>query len=363
VDARVERLQRQCVEQPGVLSLAGGLPAPETFPLAELAHSLTQVGPSALQYDWPEGRKGLREWIAERLSRRGAKVSSEDVLVTSGAQQALDIAVALSDDRAGAIAVPRACYPGAIDLFRARGARLTQDPHSASLVYSMPALANPTGRALPASQTAAWLGSGVSLLEDDAYAELRFDGRLLEPLLARAPERVLHVGTLSKTLCPGLRIGWLVAPSHLRARARREKQLTDLQGNTLAQRIVEGYLAHEDYERRLERLRAFYACRAEVLVTSLRRELPSARFVEPEGGFSLWLETEEEGDDVTLLRLALRHGTSFDPGSDFVAENTGGPLCLRLAFSSLPVASIPEAVKRLARAFTDYGRGSTALFA
>jgi 2-aminoadipate transaminase len=346
-----------------VLSLAGGLPAAETFPLAELARSLGAVGPSALQYDWPEGRKGLREWVAERLSLRGAKVSSEDVLITSGAQQALDIAVALSEEAAGTIAVPRACYPGAIDLFRARGAHLTLDEGSASLVYAMPALANPTGVAQPASQADAWLSSRVSLLEDDAYAELRFDGRLLEPLLARAPERVLHVGTLSKTLCPGLRIGWLVAPPHLRARARREKQLTDLQGNTLAQRIVEGYLEQEDYEQRLERLRAFYASRAEALVASLRRELPGARFVEPEGGFSLWLETEEEGDDVHLLRLALRHGTSFDPGSDFMPEKAGKQICLRLAFSSLPATSIPEAVKRLARALSEHKRGSAALHA
>jgi 2-aminoadipate transaminase len=175
VDVRVERLQRQCVTQPGILSLAGGLPAAETFPVAELARSLGCVGPSGLQYDWPEGRQGLREWIAARLMRRGASVSADDVLVTSGAQQALDMAVALSGHTADTVAVPSACYPGALDLFRARGLRLTDDARSASLIYAMPAIANPTGLALPSATSEAWMTARSLVLEDDAYAELRFD--------------------------------------------------------------------------------------------------------------------------------------------------------------------------------------------
>jgi 2-aminoadipate transaminase len=343
-----------------VLSLAGGLPAVETFPHGELLRSLERAGPSALQYDWPEGRKGLRDWIAQRLARRGAKVSPEDVLVTSGAQQALDIALSLAEGTTQTIAVPPTCYPGALDLFEARGARLVTDERAASLVYAMPAVANPTGLGAPPGTADAWARARTTLLEDDAYAELRFDGSLPAPLLARAPEHVLHVGTLSKTLCPGLRIGWLVTPERLRERARRYKHVTDLQGNSFAQRVVEGYLAREDYDRRLLRLRRFYARRAEALVAALRRELPSCSFAEPEGGFSLWVETEEPRDDVRFLRLALKHGSSCDPGGDFCVERTGGPLCFRLAFSSLPPRSMPEAVKRLARALAEYARRTAA---
>jgi 2-aminoadipate transaminase len=360
VDARVERLQRQGVTQPGILSLAGGLPASETFPVAELARSLGCVGPSELQYDWPEGRQRLREWIAARLTRRGARVSPDDVLVTSGAQQALDMAIALSGPGVDSVAVPSACYPGALDLFRARGLRLTDDARSAPLIYAMPVVANPTGLALPSATSEAWLAARSLVLEDDAYAELRFDGQTPPPLLARAAERAFHVGTLSKTLCPGLRIGWLVVPAHLREKARREKQLADVQGNTFAQRIVEGYLAQNDYERRLERLRRFYALRAEALAAALRKHVRSCSFAEPQGGFSIWLEVDAEGDDVGLLRLALQYGTSFDPGRDFRFGSEQGRLCLRLAFSSLAPHAIPEAVQRLARALAEYRRGASA---
>ncbi len=339
-----------------MLSLAGGLPAPETFPLAELAGALGCAGPDALQYDWPEGLGTLRSWVAERLKARRANVDSDQVLITSGAQQALDIAVQLGCHDGESIRVPGACYPGALELFAARGLRLVSDFGTADATYAMPLVSNPTGLALSIPARAALLEGHGYVVEDDAYADLRFDGQAPPPLVATAPERVFYVGTFSKTLCPGLRVGWLVTPKRFRRAARRVKRVTDLQANSLAQRVLAGYLARENFDARLVRLRRFYAERAEALASALKRYLPSVSFHEPQGGFSLWAETEEPGDDVELLATAVRHGVSVDPGRDFRPSGNSEPIALRLAFSSVPRERVNEAVIRLARAFHAFAR-------
>ena len=351
VDTRVEHLQRKCVQTRGLLSLAGGLPATETFPLAALARALEQAPPDALQYDWPEGRSALRAWVAGRLAQRGAAVDPDDVLLTSGAQQALDLAVRVALPEGGRIAVPDACYPGALEVFSAYGADLVGPQATAALAYTMPVVENPTGRELGEAERAALLDGTAWILEDDAYAELRFDGRVPSPLLAAARERVLHVGTLSKTLCPGLRVGWLVVPPRLREAVRRVKHVVDLQGSTLAQSIVERYLAENDYDARLVELRRLYSAKADVLGDALARRLPECQFERPGGGFSLWVTTGNTGDDVDLLRVAMQKGTSFDPGRDFRRDGASRPLSMRLAFSSIATSDIEEAVKRLALAF------------
>lgn len=357
MDRQVEELQRRCVARPGVLALAGGMPSPETFPMVALAKALGETPRDALQYDWPEGRAGLRGWIAARLQRRGAEVSAADVLVTSGAQQALDIAVQLTLPAGRRFSVPDSCYPGALELFAASGCELVSPGERADLDYAMPAVQNPTGCALPRAERAALLARGAWILEDDAYAELRFDGQAPPaPLLAASRDRVLHVGTLSKTLCPGLRIGWLVTPISLRDAARRAKVRADLQGNSLAQSVVERYLELEDYDTRLGTLRSFYARNADALLEAMRRHLPGCSFEMPEGGFSIWVTTSEAWDEVEVLRAAVARGTSFDPGSSFRRDGAKSPFAMRLAFSTLAPADLEEAVRRLARAFGDVSK-------
>jgi 2-aminoadipate transaminase len=356
LDSRIDRLQRRCVAKPGVLSLAGGLPANETFPTSALARALSRAGTDALQYDWPEGRQALRTWVAARLKRRGATVEPDEVLITSGAQQALDIAVQIGCKRGDAMRVPAACYPGALELFSARGLRLVSEDAAAEVTYVMPLVENPTGLAVPLPARASLLRSEGYIVEDDAYADLRFDGRSSPPLLASVPDRVFYVGTFSKTLCPGLRVGWLVTPRNLKRGARRAKRIIDLQANSLAQRVLEGYLAQENFDERLDWLRLFYAERAEALVAALRSELPSLSFLEPEGGFSVWAVSEEPGDDVEFLAMAHRYGVSVDPGRDFRPSGDSEPIAFRLAFSSLPPERMREAVRRLARAFHAFTR-------
>jgi 2-aminoadipate transaminase len=348
----IERLQRRSAEQPGVLALGGGLPAEETFPVRALAQALSGVGRDALQYDWPEGRSGLREWVARRLRERDVNVDESEVLITSGAQQALDIALQVSTEPGSAIGVPEACYPLALALFRARGMSPESKLVTEATEYTMPGVANPTGLALAPEERVRLLARGRPILEDDAYGDLRF-GAPVPPLRASAPDRVFLIGTFSKTLCPGLRVGWLVAPSGYRELIRRAKQISDLQANSLTQAILERYLETEDFSERLAWLRTFYARRAGALCEALRRRIPSLRFREPEGGFSLFAELDDAGDDAELLRIALRHGVCFDPGSDFRASPGRHPLCFRLAFSSLPPRRMDEAVRRLARALAE----------
>ena len=359
MDDRIERLQRRSAKTEGILSLAGGLPADELFPRQKLASAfLSVVGRrncEALQYGWPEGSEGLRGWIAERLRARGADVRPDDVIVTSGAQQALAIAVDLIGIDGRVVATEEETYPGALDLFRDRGAKtVASGPTTdadASCIYIVSGASNPRGLPLSEQRRAKLLASGRPLIADEAYAELRFDGYVPPPFLVDARDRTFHIGTFSKTLCPGLRVGWLVPPPGHLGEALRVKRDLDLQAGSLAQAVVEGYLALGDFDHRLVRARKTYASRASRLERALRKWLPDARFVEPEGAFAIFVETDLEGvDEAHALAIANAHGVSYDPGSMFRPGAQVDPFGFRLCYSSRTGDEIDEAVRRLARA-------------
>jgi 2-aminoadipate transaminase len=359
MDDRIERLQRRSAKNEGILSLAGGLPANELFPRQKLASAFLSVvsrpNCEALQYGWPEGSEGLRKWIADRLRGRGADVSPDDVIVTSGAQQALAIAVELIGIDGRVVATEEETYPGALDLFRDRGAKTASASRAtnadAACIYVVAGASNPRGLPLSELRRAELLASGRPLLVDEAYAELRFDGYVAPPFLVDARDRTFHIGTFSKTLCPGLRVGWLVAPPELAADALRVKRDLDLQAGSMAQAVVEGYLALDDFDQRIVRARKTYASRAGRLVRALRRYMPEARWVEPEGAFAVFVETDLEGvDEAHALAIANAHGVSYDPGSMFRPGAALDPFGFRLCYSSRTGEEIEEAVQRLARA-------------
>src|SRR5258706_408282 len=158
---------------------------------------------------------------------------------------------------------------------------------------------------------------GAAILEDDAYADLHFAGAAGPPLLARDRRRVWHIGTLSKSLCPGLRVGWLVPPRAQREAAIESKRQVDLQANSLSQAILEDFLGNIDFDALTSKASRFYARRARRLARALRRHLCTWRFRAPVGGFAIWAETDVEGDDASFLEVALQQGVSFDPGSSF----------------------------------------------
>jgi 2-aminoadipate transaminase len=366
MDDRIDAIQRRTAGNPRVIGLAGGLPSEAQFPKRELTRSfirvLGQSGAPALQYGWAEGFESLRELVASRLRARGAAVAAGDVIVTSGAQQAIAIALEVICKPGDRIGVAPETYPAALDLMRERRLRPVASATGVRAHYAMPALGNPSGERLDAGARDALLAGGAPIIEDDAYADLRFDGTAPRPLLAEAPAQVFHVGTLSKTLCPGLRIGWLVAPRRFHKRALRIKQGSDLHASTLAQAIVADLLgatpgsAGLDFEARLVRLRRFYRARAAALARALRAHLPEWRFSDPQGGFAIWARAEHGPraprlDEKILLEAAAEEGVMIDPGSMFRANRSATPMAIRLCFSAAPPTSFDEGVRRLGRAW------------
>lgn len=359
MDDEIDALTRRSAGDASVIALGGGLPAVETFPRAKLAAAFARSirdDDSALQYGWPEGRERLRDAIAKRLRARGADVTREDVIVTSGAQQAIAIAASLCCGANDLVYAGEESYPAALDLFRMRSLVPTSRLDGASAIYVMPAISNPRGRTLSPTDRAALLERDLPIIEDDAYADVCFDPPVPAPMLAHARDRVFHVGSFSKTLAPGLRVGYLVAPRDRVEEVQARKHAQDLQANSLAQTIVEHYLEDGDFDAHLERLRGFYARRARCLGAALRTYVPGVRFEAPVGGFSIWVETSLPGDEAELLARGIEHGVSFDPGRSFSVERRRSEITMRLSFSQSSEGEIEEGARRLARALAAFAR-------
>ncbi|HEY5950709.1 MAG TPA: PLP-dependent aminotransferase family protein [Kofleriaceae bacterium] len=349
MDPRFIELQKAAAERADVIGLAGGLPADELLPHEELGRALAEVTTSredALQYGWPEGVEQLRTWIANRLAARGATVDPERVIITAGAQQALSIVGALFSDRA--IAVGDATYPAAIDAFTRGGARVVARGGEAR--YLIAGVSNPQG--VPGDERV-----GGTLIVDEAYAELRFDGKLPPLLLDDAPDRVWHIGTISKTLAPGLRVGWLVPPDAQHAAALDLKHAADLQTASISQAALARMLSRLDYDAFVANARAAYTKRAAALVDGLHRHAPALRFTEPQGGFSIWIETDVKGDEIALLEAALAEGVMIDPGSEFRPEPSPY-IAFRLCYSHGAPEQFDEGARRVAAMFEKFARGS-----
>lgn len=341
MDPRLIEIRKRAADRSDVIGLAGGLPAQELLPQAALAHALSDITTAredALQYGWPEGALQLRRWIASRLAARGATIDAERVIITAGAQQALAIAGALASGRT--IAVGDATYPAAMDAFARAGARVVE--RGGDLRYVIVGVSNPHGVARDEP-----LGP-EALIVDEAYAELRFDGALPPLLLAAAPDRVWHVGTISKSLAPGLRVGWLVPPAAAHAAALDLKHAADLQTASLSQAVLARLLDIVDYDACVASARAAYAERAGALGAALRRHAPALAFTEPDGGFSIWIETDERGDELALLEAALAEGVMIDPGSEF-RPAANDRIAFRLSFSHIAPEALDEAGRRIAR--------------
>ena len=355
----VENILREASERKGVLSFAGGFPAVELFPNSILADAALEALDSqekthSLQYGWPEGESWLRRWIADRLRARGAEVDPDEVVITAGAQQALSLAVECLVGPGARVRVDAHSYPGALELFRAQDAVLQEHWRGADCAYVMPGPANPLGVDLLEGQLSTLLEQRCPIIADEAYTETQFDGHLPRPLLGRIRERVWHIGTVSKTLCPGLRVGWLIPPSAELETIKRHKQLRDLQTGTFTQTLLIQAMQELDYDAHLRRSRTLYAERARAMAEGLRSLFPEWSFAMPEGGFSIWIETRYAGPENAFLRLALEQGVVFDPGALYFAEPEDQPLSLRLCFSRLAPGEIQEALWRLRRAWEGF---------
>lgn len=369
--------------RPGMLSLAGGLPASDGFDVDGLREAMNAAlgeAPASLQYGPTEGMPALREAIAGLMGARGAPVDASRVLVTSGSQQALDLVARVLLDPDDEVVVERPSYLAALQVFALAQARVRTigvDAQGACvhelpgfdgddrrplprLVYVVPNYGNPSGATLSATRRRALLEWAVRhqvpVLEDDPYGEIWFDSPPPASLLAMsadvpgAPELVLHVSTLSKIVSPALRVGWVVAPPAITGALVRAKQAMDLQTATLTQAAAEHYLRGGRLARRLPALRALYAKRRDALAGAL-----DARFgarlamTVPGGGMFLWARFTDGTDTRHLLERALAQRVMFVPGETFFAEGADDA-ALRLSFSSVAPPDCVEAVERLARA-------------
>jgi 2-aminoadipate transaminase len=366
-------------EDPSIISFAGGLPNPRFFPLTELAKAaektMAESGAVALQYSTTEGFPSLREYIAARYAKRGVKVDANDILITNGSQQGLDLIAKALLDKGDAVLVERPTYLAAIQAFglfepRFRALELCEDGVRSDLIanalkdenpklfYAIPTFQNPSGISWSARHRheAARLldASDTVLVEDDPYSELRFAGQPLAPLglipgsSELAPWAVL-LGTFSKTVAPGMRLGWLCARPEVMERVIIAKQAADLQSNGFAQLVLHRYLLDADVEGHIARIREAYGRQRDLMVHMYERLFPpEVRCTKPEGGMFLWMMLPQGMSSLELLEKAIKEKVAFVPGQAFFTDNCGAN-AMRLNFSNADEPMIEEGMKRLAR--------------
>lgn len=366
-------------QRPGIISFAGGLPAPELFDAAGLAEAMAwaldgERAGHSLQYSPTEGDPALRRAIAARTSARGLSTAAEDLLICTGSQQALTLAGAALLDPGDVVLVEEPSYLAALQSFRLAGARVVGVPGdddgiypdavadlatrlSAKALYVIPTFQNPTGRTLTIerrralAQVAARIG--LWLLEDDPYSELRYDGDPLPPVAAMpgAEDRTLLLSTLSKVLAPGLRIGWVRAPRAVRPALTIAKQAADLHTSTLDQAAAARWFATRDLDAHLARTLAAYGERRTALLDGLAAALPAgSRHNHPQGGMFVWAQLPPGYDATALLPHAIDRGVAYVPGAPFFAGDPN-PATLRLSFTAHAPAEVAIGLARLAETF------------
>lgn len=384
---RVSQMQSSAIreilkvtERSEVISFAGGLPAPELFPLNDIRdafyHVLESGDPSVLQYSTTEGFLPLREYIASKMQEKNIDAGPEHVLVTNGSQQALDLLAKLFINPGDVVLVEKPSYLGALQTFRSYQARFVAMPtdddgvdtealelamkeNRPRLIYLTPTFKNPTGVTMSFErrrEVASLLEKyGVPLIEDDPYGELRYAGQPL-PLLKSFDQsgRVIYLSTFSKTVAPGLRLGWVVADLSLIQKLVLAKQGTDLHTGTLVQRAIQCYLANANVSDHIRILREEYGRRRDVMLKEMSINFPEAvTWTRPEGGMFLWVTLPEQFDTVRLINKAIEENVAYVPGVSFFTDG-GGRNTMRLNYSNSTPAQISEGIRRLARLFRGY---------
>jgi 2-aminoadipate transaminase len=360
--------------QPEIISFAGGLPAPELFPVEAVRAAADEVlahsGREALQYGPSEGFPLLRDWIAEEMQRRGVNVPSAEVLVTNGSQQVLDLAAKLFLDPGDVVLTENPTYLAAIQAFQTFEARFVPVPtdgqglipealpglirqHHPKFLYTIPNFQNPTGVTLAAERRPILAriaaDHALPIVEDDPYGRLRYHGNEIPPVKHWDEAGcVIYASTFSKTIAPGLRLGWLAASAENFSRLLILKQAADLHTSSFDQRVAHEYLTRNDQIAQLAHIRRAYGERFAVMDAALRAEMPAGyEWTHPDGGMFLWVTGPAELDGLTLLEQAITRRVAFVPGRDFFPTEGGGNY-LRLNFSHSPPEQIREGVHRLA---------------
>ncbi|MGY4831324.1 aminotransferase-like domain-containing protein [Sphaerotilaceae bacterium SBD11-9] len=357
-------------EQPGVLSLAGGLPSPESFPIEAMREATARVlrdqPKEALQYAASEGYGPLREWVAGELQAQGLRCDASQVLITTGSQQGLDLVGKVLIDAGSRVAVESPTYLGALQAFNpcepeyvsvacdddgplpdglsaARGARF---------LYALPNFQNPSGRCVSAGRRDALVRAAqaiaLPIVEDNPYGDLWFDEPPPAPLAARWAEGTVYLGSFSKVLAPGLRLGYVVAPKPLGPKLLQAKQAADLHTPGFNQRVVHEVIRDGFLKQHVPTIRERYRAQRDAMSAALKAHLPAGcRWNTPHGGMFFWVELPEGVDAVALLPKAVARGMAYVPGAAFYADhprlNT-----LRLSFVTVSPAEIERGIRLLA---------------
>ncbi len=360
-------------ERPEIISFAGGLPAPELFPVAEIARAHAQVfeeeGPAALQYSTTEGWLPLREWIAARMRKRGIAAEADRVLITTGSQQGIDLVGRVFLEPGDKVIVENPSYVAALQALSAY--EVTPIPvesddegmcvdqveqalsHHPKLIYVVSEFSNPKGTTLSAERRRRLVDLshryGVPILDDNPYNELRYAGVSPEPLAALDRNGlVIHIGTFSKTLSPGMRIGWLIAAQPIFKEAVIAKQAADLHTSTVEQRAAARLLQDFDYDAHIGLLCRIYGERCKTMRDSIERHFPAGtRWTKPNGGLFLWVELPKTFSAEEMFEDALRERVAFVPGTSFFAVEPRKNF-MRLNFSNSKPEMIEEGIKRIA---------------
>ncbi|QGZ60947.1 aminotransferase-like domain-containing protein [Paraburkholderia acidisoli] len=359
-------------ERPEVISFAGGLPAPASFPVEEMRAAADRIlrdeAIGALQYSATEGYMPLREWIAARHSGNGVTIRPSQVLITTGSQQALDLIGKVLVSPGKPILVETPTYLGALQSFSLYEPSYVQVPTDESglipealtpeltagarLLYAIPNFQNPTGRRLPLERRKALAAFAQSapfpVIEDDPYGALDYAGQPLPTLLSMAPEHIVHLGSFSKVLAPGLRVGYIIAPEDLHFKLVQAKQATDLHTPSFTQRIVYEVVKNGFLDTHIPKVRALYRDQCDAMLDSLKRNMPEGvSWNRPEGGMFVWVTLPANVDSMKLLEEAVAQNVAFVPGAPFFAEEPQHNK-LRLSFVTVPPAKIEEGVSKLA---------------
>jgi len=357
-------------ERPGIISFAGGLPSPDTFPIDAMRVACDRVlrddGRSALQYAASEGYGPLREWVAASLPWA---VDPAQVLITTGSQQGLDLVAKVLIDSGSRVLVETPTYLGALQAFApmepqiegvasdAEGVdvgNLTAKADGARFLYVLPNFQNPTGRSMGLARRQALVDAavrvGLPLVEDNPYGDLWFDQPPPTPLTALNPEGCIYLGSFSKILAPGLRLGFLVAPASVYPKLLQAKQAADLHSPSFNQRVVAEVLKDGFLDRHVPTIRALYKRQCHAMLSALRTEMAGldVRWNEPDGGMFLWVHLPKGMNSTELLPKAVAQGVAFVPGSAFYADHAD-PRTLRLSFVTAPVDQIASGIAALAR--------------
>jgi 2-aminoadipate transaminase len=360
--------------RPEVINFAGGLPAPELFDAEGIADAyravLEEVPERALQYSTTEGEPVLRAALAQRMSVRGLVTDADDVLVTTGSQQALSLLATALIEPGDTVLVESPCYLAALQAFALAGARVVAVPgddegpdpvaleelvvrERPKLFYTVPTFQNPTGRTVSAGRRAAVASvaarRGLWIVEDDPYGELRFEGERVPWIAAHEEvrDRVVLLGSFSKVMAPGLRLGWLRAPGELRRACAVAKQAADLHTPTVNQLAAARYLADRDLDAHVRRVARVYGERRGAMLAGLAEALPEgSTWTRPEGGMFLWARLPSSYDTTALLPQVVARDVAYVPGAPFYAGEPDRST-LRLCFVTQTPEEIREGLRRL----------------